>query len=168
MTRRKKMTLTIFGIVCIAIAVGAVVWYFAAGFARACNPPLPRQTITIGATGGVATTFDVEMATTMVEQSCGLSGRTGLGDNEGMLFVFGTPNTQTFWMKDMQFALDMIWISDNKVVGMTQNIPPPAPGTPLWRLNLYGSPPFVDKVLEVNAGAAAKDNIQVGDIVGGV
>jgi uncharacterized protein len=101
----------------------------------------------------------------MAEQACGLSGRTGLNDGQGMIFLFGAGSTQNFWMKDMNFALDMVWISDNKVVGFAQNVPPPAPGTQLWQLQIYTSPPNVDTVLEVPAGTVAKDNIQVGDKV---
>lgn len=156
------MSLLIIGIILIVVAGVTIVWWHAAGFSRACNPPLPRQSITVG-----STTFDVEMATTMVEQSCGLSGRGGLNENQGMMFVFGSGGMQTFWMKDMTFSLDMIWISGNKVAGFAQDVPPPAPGAQLWQLKLYSSPSNVDKVLEVNAGTVAKDNIQIGDAVTG-
>jgi uncharacterized membrane protein (UPF0127 family) len=162
MVRRKNMTLLIVGIVLIAIAIGLACWWYFAMFARSCNPPLPRQTITVG-----STTIDVEMATTMAEQACGLSGRTGLGDGQGMLFPFGSGSTQNFWMKDMKFALDMVWISQGKVAGFTENIPPPASGTQLWQLKIYSSPPNVDTVLEVPSGTVARDNIQVGDSVTG-
>lgn len=160
MKRRKKMILFIIGIVLIAIAIAAAAWWYFAIFSRSCNPPLPRETITVG-----STTFSVEMATTMAEQACGLSGREGLGSNQGMIFLFGSGNTQTFWMKDMKFALDMIWISDGRVVGFAQNATAPAPGTQLWQLQLYSSPPDVDTVLEVDAGTVARDNIQIGDMV---
>ena len=82
-----------------------------------------------------------------------------------MLFTFGSGSTQTFWMKDMTFALDMIWISSGRVVGFAQNVPPPAAGTQIWQLKLYSSPPNVDTVLEVNAGTVTRDNIQIGDSV---
>lgn len=156
----KKMTFLIVGIVLIAAALGAGIWWYLAIGARSCNPPLPRETITIG-----ATKFDVELATTMAEQACGLSGRTGLGDGQGMLFKFGTGSTQNFWMKDMNFALDMIWISGGKVAGSAENVPPPAAGAQLWQLKIYSSPPNVDTVLEVPAGTVARDNIQTGDPV---
>lgn len=158
------MTLLIIGIILIVMAIGAAIWFFffmpGGVFSHACNPPLPRQTLQVG-----NTSFDVEMATTMVEQACGLSGRTGLGNNQGMLFIFSFGNTQTFWMKDMTFALDMIWISGNKVVGVAADVAPPAPGTQLWQLQIYSSPPNVDKVLEVSAGTVARDNIQIGDAI---
>lgn len=157
------MTLLIIGILLIVIAVGVGTWSYFALFARSCNPPLPRQTITIA-----SSTYDVEMATTIVEQMCGLSGRLGLDENEGMLFTFGSSSIRTFWMKDMTFPLDMIWISGNQVAGFSQNVPPPASSTMLWQLKLYSSPSSVDKVLEVNSGTVERDNIQVGDIVGGI
>ncbi|HVO28848.1 MAG TPA: DUF192 domain-containing protein [Candidatus Paceibacterota bacterium] len=157
--RKKKMTLLIIGIALIAAAAIGGVWWYLALF-HGCNPPLPRRTITVG-----GTMFDVEMATTMVEQSCGLSGRESLADGQGMLFVFGSGSTQNFWMKDMNFALDMVWISGNQVAGFAQDVPPPAPGTQLWQLKIYTSPPNVDKVLEVPAGTVAKDGLAVGDAV---
>ena len=153
--------LFIVGIVLIVAGISGAVWYFAA--ARSCNPPLPTQTIQVG-----QATFTAEMATTMMEQSCGLSGRVGLDNGHGMLFVFGSGRTQTFWMKDMNFALDMVWISGNTVAGFAQNVPPPAPGTQIWQLQIYSSPPNVDKVLELPAGTVAKDGIKVGDMVAGV
>ncbi len=149
------------GILILAAAAAVAAWYFF-GFSRSCNPPLPRETITVG---GVS--FNVEMATTMAELACGLSGRTGLGDGQGMLFLFSSGSVQNFWMKDMQFGLDIIWISGGRVVGFAQDVPPPAPKTRLWRLAIYSSPPDVNRVLEVPAGTVARDGIQVGDVVAG-
>jgi uncharacterized membrane protein (UPF0127 family) len=124
------------------------------------NPPLAEEQLNID-----SATFTVEIASTSLEQTRGLSFRPSLGANEGMLFVFGTGSIQSFWMKDMNFPLDMIWISGNTVVGFTQNVPAPAPGTALWNLPVYVSPENTDKVLEVNAGTVAKYNIRVGDAV---
>ena len=156
------MILTIVGAVLVAGGIAGLFWYHTM-FARSCNPPLPRTTVTVG-----SARFDVEMATTMAEQACGLSGREGLGDGQGMIFLFGSGNMQSFWMKDMNFGLDIIWISHDAVVGFAQNVPPPSPGTALWQLKIYTSPPDVNTVLEVPAGTVAKDNIQVGDAVTGV
>ena len=153
----KKMILIIVGTLLIIAAAAIVAWYFFF-FRRSCNPPLPRERFTVG-----SVTFDVEIASTMAEQACGLSGRTGLAQGEGMLFPFGRPGVQSFWMKDMSFPLDMIWIGGGKVVGFEQNAPAPAPGTSLWRLPIYTSPSSTDSVLEVPAGIVAKDNIKVGD-----
>jgi uncharacterized protein len=122
------------------------------------NPPLAAEPLAID---GV--TFNVEVASTALEQTRGLSFRPSLGANDGMLFIFDTGSVQTFWMKDMNFPLDMIWISGNTVAGFAQDVPAPAPGVQLWQLPIYSSPGNTDKVLEVNAGTVAKYNIKVGD-----
>ena len=158
MARHKKM-FTIIGIVLIVAVIGVGVWWYR-NIWHGCNPQLPEEQLTVG-----SAQFTVEMATTMTQQACGLSGRTGLADGHGMLFLFSSPNIQNFWMKDMNFALDMVWISDDKVVGFAQDVPPPMPGEQLWELKIYTSPPGVDKVLEIPAGTVAKDGIQVGDVV---
>lgn len=124
------------------------------------NPPLPEESFSLD-----GATFTVEVASTMIEQARGLSFRPSLGADNGMLFLFGTGSVQTFWMKDMNFPLDMIWISGNTVAGFSQNVPAPAPGAQLWQLPIYSSPANTDKVLEVNAGTVAEYNIKVGDTV---
>jgi uncharacterized membrane protein (UPF0127 family) len=124
------------------------------------NPMLAGEELTVD-----GATFNVELATTTLEQARGLSFRTSLGANDGMIFLFGSGGTQTFWMKDMNFALDMIWISGNTVVGFAQNVPAPAPDAQLWQLQIYSSPANTDKVLEVNPGTVAKYNMKVGDTV---
>lgn len=157
MTKDKKMTLLLFaGVILILIAIGGVYYYM---FQRA-NPPL---TMTQAKIGGV--TFNVELALTMTERTRGLSYRASLGSDNGMLFVFSTSTVQTFWMKDMNFPLDMIWIGGGKVLGFEQNAPQPAPGTALYQLPIYSSPDGTNEVLEVNAGTVAKYNIKVGDAV---
>ena len=125
------------------------------------NPPLASEPLSID-----SATFNVEVASTALEKTRGLSFRPSLAANDGMLFIFGgSGSIQTFWMKDMNFPLDMIWISGNTVVGFAQNVPAPAAGTQLWQLPIYSSPNNTDKVLEVNAGTVAKFNIKVGDVV---
>ena len=124
------------------------------------NPPLPSEDLSVDGAN-----FTVEIASTMLQQSRGLSFRPSLGANNGMLFIFSTGALQTFWMKDMNFPLDMIWISGTTVVGFAQNVPAPAAGAQLWQLPIYSSPNGTDKVLEVNAGTVAKYNIRVGDTV---
>ncbi len=85
----------------------------------------------------------------------GLSGRTSIG-SDGMLFVFNThAYTPTFWMKDMLFGLDLVWINENKIVDISANVVPPAPGTPDQLLRTYRPNQPADLVLEVPAGTAA-------------
>jgi uncharacterized membrane protein (UPF0127 family) len=154
----KKRTMIILIAILSVVFAAACFWYFYF-FAHASNPTLPKTTLTIG-----DNTWSVETASTMMQQALGLSGRDGLNSNDGMLFLFGSPSVQNFWMKDMKFPLDMIWISGDTVAGFAQNVEP-QPGAALWKLKIFTSPYNVDKVLEVNAGTVAKDNIKVGDAV---
>lgn len=104
----------------------------------------------------------VELADTMEKKLKGLSGRKNLPENKGMLFVFSEPQIQTFWMKDMNFPIDIIWLRENVVIGFVENAPPPIEGQ---ELKIYSSPEKADKVLEINAGLVKKWNIKTGDRV---
>src|SRR3989338_4003843 len=64
----------------------------------------------------------VEIADEPHEQSLGLSGRKPLNDNQGMLFIFPQTGFYEFWMKDMEFSLDLIWIDENNnIIEITKN-----------------------------------------------
>ncbi len=107
-----------------------------------------------------------EIADTPVTRQQGLSGHAPLKENQGMLFMFPQPAVQSFWMIDMTFPLDMIWIgADKKVVGITADIPAPAPGTPPKDLPTHQSPGRVQYVLEVRAGWVEGRGVKVGDEV---
>jgi uncharacterized membrane protein (UPF0127 family) len=83
-----------------------------------------------------------------------------------MLFVFEQPGRFTFWMFEMQFPLDLVWISAGcAVVDLTQNAPPPQPGQSPGDLPRYQPAEPVQYVLEVNAGVIESAGIAVGDPV---
>lgn len=92
----------------------------------------------------------------------GLSGRESIG-SEGLLFLMPQRAIQSFWMKEMKFDIDIIWIDGVTVVGITRNVPHPDSSTPLSELPTYSSPAPADTVLEVVAGAADQYQITVGD-----
>jgi uncharacterized membrane protein (UPF0127 family)/peptidoglycan/LPS O-acetylase OafA/YrhL len=96
----------------------------------------------------------IEMAKTDSARQKGLSGRDNLDKDSGMLFVFDKPDRYAFWMRDMRFGLDFIWLKDHKVVYLSTNVFPPS--------TLYPPMP-VDHVLEVNAGFVQQNHIEVGD-----
>jgi uncharacterized membrane protein (UPF0127 family) len=106
----------------------------------------------------------VEISTTPMQMEQGLSDRVSMDDDYGMLFDFGlVPSPTPFWMKDMKFNLDFIWIAGGKVVGLTPNAL--APKSPSDQLPLYLPPEPVSQVLEVNAGWAENNKIKTGDEV---
>lgn len=109
-------------------------------------------------------TFNVEIVNTAYSTTQGLSGRDEIGQ-PGMLFIFPTQESRYFWMKDMKFDIDIVWILDEKVVDIHKNVPKPEENTPDNRLVTYSPKQNVDMVLELNAGDADKYNINSGDVV---
>ena len=101
---------------------------------------------------------EVKVVDTKEEQELGLSGHPGLEENEGMLFVFGLSEKHGFWMKDMNFAIDMIWIGeDMKIVYIKKN------ATPESYPEIFIPTQNAKYVLEVVAGFSEKNNVKVGD-----
>ena len=80
-----------------------------------------------------------------------------------MLFVFNELDRHSFWMKDMQFPIDIFWIQGDRIVDIRYSVPPPADeNTPL---TVYYPQEAANFVLETNAGFAEKESIQIGDTI---
>jgi len=102
--------------------------------------------------------INVDIADTFGKRGRGLSGRESMQENQGMLFVFSSPNIHSFWMKDMNFPLDFIWIDEKlKIAQISSDISP----------NTYPRSIFPDiptkYVLEVNSGWSSRHDIRIGD-----
>ncbi|MDD2646707.1 MAG: DUF192 domain-containing protein [Patescibacteria group bacterium] len=102
-----------------------------------------------------------ETVTTSSEIIRGLSGRQSLADNSGMLFVFPKVDTYDFWMKDMKFSIDIIWINDGRIIDIWQNAPIPQNSQPAR----YHPRDKAGYVLEVGAGTVEKNGWKIGDFV---
>jgi len=98
-----------------------------------------------------------DVAATSDQRSKGLSIKDALNENEGMLFVFSEGREHSFWMKNMNFPIDIIWISEHhEVVHVEHSLEPCEPDSfcPTHkpdRNSLY--------VLEMVAGFAQKYNV---------
>jgi len=99
-----------------------------------------------------------EIVATPELQERGLSGRKKIEENEGMLFAFKNPGIYHFWMKDMNFPIDIIWLDENfKVVFLKENaLPESFPET-------FSSRENAKYVLEVASGFSEKNNLKEGD-----
>ncbi len=106
--------------------------------------------------------FKVEVANELVTLTQGLSGKGSLAVDEGMLFIFSDKKIRNFWMKDMNFPIDLIWLDDNIVVGWQENMAIPEVGT---KLKKYPSPQPVNRVLEIPANSISTMDIQKGMII---
>lgn len=106
-----------------------------------------------------------ELADTSARRSKGLGGRSSLAENEGMLFIFPKADKHPFWMKGLSFPLDFVWILEDRVVDILENIQPPPKNTPDSSLPIYSANMPIDKVLELKAGSVQRLNIKIGDII---
>ena len=102
--------------------------------------------------------FQVDVVNLQADIEKGLSGQENMAENEGMLFQFSDLDFRTFWMKDMFFDLDILFISDNVIREIITLQKPTGNYIPLHR-----SKKKVDYVLELNSGVCEKYGIKVGD-----
>lgn len=102
--------------------------------------------------------YKLEVADTAEARQQGLSGRAKLKDDEGLLFVFDQTGRQCFWMKDMKFSIDIIWLDANKkVVQLEKNIAPSTYPNTLCADN-------AQYVIELNAGQVRDAKIARGQV----
>jgi len=96
-----------------------------------------------------------------VEMARGLGGRELLQWDHGMLFPYERPDFLSFWMKDMRFSIDIVWIREGRIVDIAHRVPwsPEGPGPTLRPREL------ADTVLEVSAGYAEAHGWRHGDRV---
>ncbi|MFA5126648.1 MAG: DUF192 domain-containing protein [Patescibacteria group bacterium] len=109
--------------------------------------------------------FKVVVANEPALQREGLSSQADLAEDSGMLFVYAGYQILTFWMKDMKFNVDLLWIKDDSIVAFEKNMPAPAAGISDDQLLRYSSPVAVDKVLEFGSGTIDALGIKAGDKV---
>jgi uncharacterized protein len=158
-----KIGLIISSIVCI---------FFAADTSLAIDNFLPKsgndlKNITIfrkfstknGTSTKKISSFTVELASDEKTRNKGLSGRRGLQDGHGMLFILDNSKENYFWMKGMKFSIDIILFDSRKrITEIYENLP------------LCTDCPFIrpkkpaSYALEVNSGEANKCGLKVGDL----
>jgi len=110
-------------------------------------------------TDSLITTFDIEIAETSYETETGLMYRKSMKTNRGMLFISPTVRVHNFYMKNTEFALDLIFIKADSTIGSFQEN-----AQPMNEKSLSSQVP-VQFVLEVNAGLSEKWQLEVGDRV---
>ena len=105
--------------------------------------------------------INVEIADNFEERAQGLMNRELLPENAGMLFIFENEGNYPFWMMNMKFNLDMIWINSNgRVVYVAKSVPPC--GVSCKAIDPNNNAKYV---LEVDAGFADKHKVVEGSFV---
>ncbi|MEZ4180001.1 MAG: DUF192 domain-containing protein [Candidatus Doudnabacteria bacterium] len=127
------------------------------------NPQLPTVQIQIA-----DQTITAEVASTQKQKERGLSYRKSLEPNSGMLFDFSNQPKfiPSFWMKGMNFDLDLIWIEDQTIIDISHQVTAPSSNQiPNNQLPTYSPSKAVNFVLEVPSGWAQQHNIDVGQTI---
>ncbi len=104
--------------------------------------------------------FIKEVVNTEKTRAKGLSGRENLAGNAAMIFVFDAPDMRCFWMKEMKFPIDMVWVNAGKVVvAVEANVTPATFPTNFCHAD-------AQYVVELKAGTAKDLGIKPGDVLG--
>jgi len=107
--------------------------------------------------------FRVTAASSQQEQEIGLSETKQLSQDQGMIFLFDKPDYYAFWMKNMKFPIDIIYINNDTIVTIKNNVQPPKDNkeSPI----IYTPTGPADRVLEISAGLVEKYKFKNGDKV---
>ena len=110
-------------------------------------------------TDSIIATLELEIAEGDYETQTGLMYRKSMQPNRGMLFIFPNEQRRSFYMKNTEFGLDIIYLnSKNEVVSIQKN------AQPLDQTSLPSEAPAT-YVLEVNAGLSDQWGLEAGDIL---
>jgi len=105
----------------------------------------------------------VEIADTPETLQKGLSGRLHLPKRHGMLFLFPNTDSYAFWMPNMNFPIDLLWVNESgRIVGIEESM---LPEINMEKPHYYSPPEPVKYVIELNAGFVKKHAINVGQAV---
>ncbi len=103
------------------------------------------------------TKFELEFAETDYETQTGLMYRKGMKNNQAMLFIFPDVAMHSFYMKNTEFSLDIIYIKeDMTIASMQENAQP-------FNESALSSMAPIKYVLEINGGHAETLGISIGD-----
>lgn len=103
----------------------------------------------------------LELAVTPKEKELGLSYRKSLPSDHGMLFTYDHKEKYGFWMNQMNFPLDFVWIDGNIVADITRNVPVLTNG----QFTTLQPKVEINKILELNSGIIDKLSIKIGDAI---
>ncbi|MBU6370875.1 DUF192 domain-containing protein [Patescibacteria group bacterium] len=157
-----RITVSLFVLLAVVAALVFFKWHAAA----------PLAPTSVGGCGSYATTtvsigaaqVQAEIADTDCKRELGLSYRNSLAGGSGMLFVFPNDGFYAFWMKDMAFPLDMVWVgTDLSVVGVAKSVSPATyDASDPQKSQTFGGNWLAEYVIELPAGFADAYGVKVG------
>lgn len=108
-------------------------------------------------------TFATETVKDAEAQQIGLTKYNSIKEEQAMLFIFEQPGNYGFWMKNMKFSIDLLYINNDTIVSIVEKAEPVAKDAD--NPTIYQPEAPADKVLEINAGLVEKYAIKKGDKV---
>jgi uncharacterized membrane protein (UPF0127 family) len=140
-----------------SITTTIIAWTAAAfGFAGAAFAACSQDTVSVRGDFGSAQ-FTVEVSDSSAERSRGLMFVEQMATTQGMLFVYGRPQSVSFWMRNTLIPLDMVFVDDTGVIRNIHSMAQPLDETPI-----FGGTD-IQFVLEINGGLADRLGMDVGD-----
>lgn len=139
------VVLIIIVIVAIAFKINSSIW--------------PKATVQIG-----GQTIKVLVANTYLRWVEGWSKKNNMGKYSGMLFIYPRVEEHIMVMRDMYFALDIVWLNDNQIIDMAFNLKPEFGVAEDKLIKYYARGPS-NRVLELPAGWLSAHNVRIGDVV---
>lgn len=144
------------------IAAAALYFIFLHGCNQGNNPDeeymfKKNGELTFSDTSGVLLKIDIQIARTEFDRQLGLMFRKSMNENQGMLFIFPDNRVRSFWMRNTEIPLDIIFIDSSKtILNIAKNTTP-------YSDNSYSSSAPAKYVVEVNGGFSDMHNIAQGD-----
>jgi uncharacterized membrane protein (UPF0127 family) len=113
----------------------------------------------INETNDTLTDIEIEIADTDPKRETGLMYRKEMAQNRGMLFIFPDEQRRSFWMKNTEIPLDIIFVNaDSMIIHVSKNNRP-------YSLKSIPSFEYAQYVVEVNAGFCKKYSIKTGGYI---
>lgn len=144
--------------------IGVLFLYTDFDFLKTTSPksPIPQTTQpqTEYVLKGATVPILISIARTPKERELGLSNSPSLQIGAGKLFIFDTPERMGFWMKEMKYSIDIIWIDSSwRVIDIEENV------SPETYPRIFYPQSRAQYVLEMNAFEAQKYNITPGVVL---
>lgn len=158
-----KKSLSKFEIIILIIAAGIIIYLFSPYLIKKSESKKEYmfkkngELTFLDSTGKSITKIDIEIAETDFDRQLGLMFRKEMGITQGMFFIFPVEEIQSFWMRNTNISLDMIFVnSEKKIVTIHKNTKPLSDQS-------YASTEPAKYVIETESGFTDKFNINVGD-----
>ncbi len=124
------------------------------------EPPFKKEgVLTFFNANDTIKTIDIEIADNNQERAQGMMYRSSMDHNKGMLFIMDYEEPQSFWMKNCQLSLDIMYVNSSyEIVSLYKHTPPYSDtNIPSMKPALY--------VVETSAGFCDKFGVEVGNSI---